>query len=62
MKVCVTFGCVIAGSMVGAFVSTAMAWQKFGNDTAYVDSLMKGAKELYAEARKYEGSFTSKFK
>ncbi|CAL5228455.1 g11593 [Coccomyxa viridis] len=52
----------IAGSMVGAFVSTAMAWQKYGNDTVYVDELMKAAKELYAEARKYQGSFGSHFR
>ena len=52
----------LAGSMVGALVSTAMAWQKYGNDTAYVSSLMQGARTLYAEARKYEGSFGSRFK
>ena len=48
--------------MVGAFVSTAMAWQKYGNDTAYVNSLMTAAKDLYGEARKYPGSFGSRFK
>ena len=52
----------LTGSMVGALVSTAMAWQKYGNDTAYVSSLMQGARTLYAEARKYEGSFGSRFK
>ena len=58
----VRLGRLLAGSMVGAFVSTAMAWQKFGNDTAYVDELMTAAKELYAEARKYQGSFGSHFR
>ncbi len=43
-------------------MSTAMAWQKYGNDTVYVDELMKAAKELYAEARKYQGSFGSHFR
>ena len=47
---------------MGALVSTAMAWQKYGNDAAYVNSLMQGARTLYAEARKYEGSFGSRFK
>ena len=43
-------------------MSTAMAWQKYGNDTAYVNDLMTAAKELYGEARKYPGSFGSRFK
>lgn len=47
---------------MGSFVSTAMAWQKYGTDSAYVNSLMKAAKELYAEGRKYEGALGSKFK
>lgn len=51
-----------AGSMVGALASTAMAWQRYGNDSAYVDSLMKGATTLYKEAKKYEGSYTARFK
>lgn len=48
--------------MVGAFVSTAMAWQKYGHDDAYVNSLMTAAKTLYGEARKYQGSMGSHFK
>jgi hypothetical protein len=52
----------LTGSMVGAFVSTALAWQKYGNDSAYVDKLMKEAVTLYKEAKKYEGSYTAKFK
>lgn len=52
----------IAGSMVGALASTALAWQKYGNDSAYVDRLMKGATTLYKDAKKFEGSYTSKFK
>ncbi len=52
----------LAGSMVGALASTAIAWQKYGNDSAYVDRLMKGAVELYKDAKKYEGAYTSKFK
>ena len=43
-------------------MSTAMAWQKYGNDTAYVNELMTAAMELYAEARKYQGSFGSHFR
>ncbi|CAL8466081.1 g5617 [Coccomyxa elongata] len=52
----------LAGSMVGALASTAIAWQKYGNDSAYVDRLMKGAVALYKDAKKYEGAYTSRFK
>lgn len=52
----------LSGSMVGALASTALAWQKYGNDSAYVDRLMKGATALYMDAKKYEGSYTARFK
>jgi hypothetical protein len=51
-----------AGSMVGAFVATAMAWQKYGNDSVYVNTLMTAARTLYTEANKFEGSFGMHFK
>ena len=47
---------------MGAFVSTAMAWQKYGNDSAYVDELMTAARTLYTEANNFEGSFGTHFK
>jgi hypothetical protein len=51
----------LSGSMVGALASTALAWQKYGNDSAFVDRLMKGATALYKDAKKYEGSYTARF-
>eukprot|EP00884_Botryococcus_braunii_P018967 jgi/Botrbrau1/5754/Bobra.0134s0026.2 len=51
----------LAGSMVGALVSTALVFRQFGNDTAYSGRLMDAATQLYVQATRHEGLYASKF-
>ena len=53
----------LAGQMVGALAATALVVQKYDpNATDYVDRLMRGALQLYGQAVKHEGTYTSRFK
>jgi hypothetical protein len=42
----------LAGSMVGALVSTALVFKQYGNNTDYYNHLMGGATQLYEQVRK----------
>ena len=48
--------------MAGALAASSVVWRALGSDGAYADRCLKGAQELYGQAKKYEGTYTSKFK
>jgi len=52
----------LAGSMAAALASTAIVWRDYGNDSAYADTLMQGARTLYGQATKYQGAYTANYK
>lgn len=51
----------LAGSMVGALVSTALVFRQYGNDPAYSARLMEAANQLYLQATRHPGLYASKF-
>lgn len=50
----------LAGSMAGALAAASVAWRS--PNATYADELLGGARELYGQAKKFEGSYTAKFK
>jgi hypothetical protein len=48
--------------MAGALAASSVVWRALGNDSAYSDRCLKAARELYGQARKFEGCYTAKFK
>lgn len=52
----------LAGSMAGALAAGSVVWRSLGADATYADGLLAGAKELYGQAKKYQGAYTAKFK